>query len=554
MDPWRSAQDVLRCHHCGGSTGFPLFCDICNTHLCKTCVGEHLSDFSKKHGLVSFGRRGSTYTCLKHSSNICDLFCEQCDHPICKFCISFKEHHGHFVEDILKSLESKRHVLKMELQALVKTVQPIYQKIATNIQVQKVDLKKNNKIQITAIRKHGKDLHREIDNNIKKLEADLDEMDTELMTVLTKKEDEIAHISSEISKNIADLKNLIASNDVSVVSAHISRNAEFKKLIPKLKISLPRFTSQRINRETIQLGSLSVVSNETTEHNFVTDSPDNDSSSSERPTIVVSFVIKEINTTSGESGGFRSVSCLNDDNIWICGQDNIMQLYSLQGKLVKSINTKSGNRPEDIEVTRNGDLVYTDENDRTVNAVNNSHIETLIKTHEWTPSNVCNTFTGDILILLYNDHSKQTKVVRYSGSSEKQNIQFNDNGQALYSSHGSKCISENRNLDICVSDWGSNTVVVVNRAGNLRFVYTGPPSKTKESFTPHGITTDGQSQILIADYYNHRIHIIDQDGFFICFIEKWELQYPCGLCVDTKDNLIVTEYRTGKVKKIQYDV
>lgn len=45
----------------------------------------------------------------------------------------------------------------MELQALVKTVQPIYQKIATNIEVQKVDLKKNNKIQITAIRKHGTD-------------------------------------------------------------------------------------------------------------------------------------------------------------------------------------------------------------------------------------------------------------------------------------------------------------------------------------------------------------------------------------------------------------
>lgn len=278
-------------------------------------------------------------------------------------------------------------------------------------------------------------LHREIDNTIKKLEADLDEMDTELMTVLTKKEDEIAHISSEISKNIVDLKNLIASNDVSVVSANISRNAEFRKLIPKLKISLPRFTSQRINREMIQLGSISVVSIETTEHNFVTDSPDNDSSSSsssESPTIAVPFVIKEINTTLGESGGLRSVSCLNDENIWTCGQDNIMQLYSLQGKLVKSIKTKSGNRPEDIEVTRNGDLVYTDENDRTVNAVNNSQIETLIKSNEWTPSNVCNTFTGDFLILLYNDDSKQTKVVRYSGSSEKQNIQFNDNGHALY--------------------------------------------------------------------------------------------------------------------------
>lgn len=417
-----------------------------------------------------------------------------------------------------------------------------------------MDLKKNIKIQITAIRKHGKDLHREIDNNIKKLEADLNEMDTELLTVLTKKEDEIAHISSEISKNIADLKNLIASNDVSVVSAHKSRNAEFRRFISKLKISLPRFTSQRINREMIQLGCLSVVSIETTEHNFVTNSPGIDSSSSDRPTIAaVSFVIKEINTTSGESSGLRSVSCLNDENIWTCGQDNIMQLYSLQGKLVKSIKTKAGNRPEDIEVTRNGDLVNTDENDRTVNAVNNSQIETLIKTNEWTPSNVCNTFTGDFLILLYNDDSRQTKVVRYSGSSEKQNIQFN-NGHALYSSHGSKCICENRNLDICVSDWGSNTVVVVDRAGKLRFVYTGPPSKTKDSFSPRGVTTDSQSQILIADYYNNRIHIIDQDGFFIRFIEKWELQYPCGLCVDTKDNLIVAEYRTGKVKKIQYDV
>lgn len=109
---------------------------------------------------MSFVRRGSTYKCLKHSLNICDLFCEQCDHPICKFCISFKEHHGHYVEDILKSLESKRHVLEMELQALEKTIQPIYQKIATNIQVQKVDLKKNNKIQITSIRKHGNDFTR----------------------------------------------------------------------------------------------------------------------------------------------------------------------------------------------------------------------------------------------------------------------------------------------------------------------------------------------------------------------------------------------------------
>ncbi|XP_048750724.2 uncharacterized protein LOC125662516 [Ostrea edulis] len=246
-----------------------------------------------------------------------------------------------------------------------------------------------------------------------------------------------------------------------------------------------------------------------------------------------------------------SVSCLSEEQVWTRGNNEIMKLLNLQGEPLASIQTKSGNIPRDIALTRDGDLIYIDNYNRTVNVVKNNQIRTVITLQEWIPVNVFSTLSADLLVTMVNDTEKQSKVVRYSGSKMKQTIQFDDQDRPLYSSdYIYKYICENRNLDICVADWLSSTVVVVNQSGKLRFRYTGHPSNTKKPFYPVGITTDSQSHILTADYLHGRIHILDQDGQFLRYIHN--LERPYGLCVDIRDNLFVAECHTAKVKKMQY--
>lgn len=258
-------------------------------------------------------------------------------------------------------------------------------------------------------------------------------------------------------------------------------------------------------------------------------------------------VIGDINTEYGElKKELNMVSCESDGNIWTCGNDNIMRLYTPGGDFLRPLQTKTGNKPEDIAITKSGDLVYIDMWDKTVNIVKESEIQPLIILQVYTPRSVCSTSTGDLLVIMEGENDSNAHVVRYSGSTEKHRFPY------LFG-NSFKYITENKNLDICVADCKNGAVIVFNQDGIRRFTYTGHHCNTKIPFTPYGITTDSQSRILTADLFNESIHILDQDGQCLRYIKNCMLfRYPWGLCVDANDTLFVAESDAGKVKRIQY--
>ncbi|XP_078331571.1 uncharacterized protein LOC144625230 [Crassostrea virginica] len=535
-DPMYSLQDVIRCDLCETPVP-PKHCDICHIHLCEACVGKHRSDKSKDHYIVPFKLRGITTKCTKHSTEVCTQLCTTCNIPVCPLCVASSEHEQHKKVDILELFETKTKLMLEDLQDLEKSIYPKYQEAATNILVQRADVNKRSQKLTTALDKQGEALHTEIDTIIQGMKSEIDDMDAQHIAAIDQQEDAINHTITEITQAILDLKRLLDTGDVCLVSGYTSRTEEFRRLPVQFQVTLPIFTPQEINREQIhqQIGSLSELA-----ITFLLDEP---------------RILTDIKT---EYGFLSRVSCLSDSVLWTCGDDyndSILRLYNLQGELLRSVQTKSGDDPLDIAVTRSGGLVYTDRWDRSINLVSGTQIQTLITLRGWKPRGLCSTSYGDLLVIMTGVDAKQTKVVRYSGSTEKQSIQWDDQGKPLYSSDGLlnyKYLSENRNLDICVADDDARAVVVVSAAGKLRFRYTGPPSTPRESFSPSGITTDSRANILTSDPDNHRIHIIDQDGLFLRFIHNFGLQGPWGLCVDSRDNLFVAERYTCKVKKIQY--
>ncbi|XP_062594985.1 uncharacterized protein LOC134256352 [Saccostrea cucullata] len=195
--------------------------------------------------------------------------------------------------------------------------------------------------------------------------------------------------------------------------------------------------------------------------------------------------------------------------------------------------------------------------DRTIKNTNNSDLSIKFAqecpffpnhlTNGYIPHGIAKSKSGRLLISLWNNKSReksQGKVWKLNLGRQNFCEYEYDKSTPLF-----KCptyITENGNGEICVSDEGA--VVVLNEVGMLRFRYKGLTEDP--TFDPYGICTDSSRNIIVADMKNDKIHMIDGDGGFVCYIQYENMEMPRALCVGKDNTLYVREWKSGSIKVV----
>ncbi|KAJ8297874.1 hypothetical protein KUTeg_024405 [Tegillarca granosa] len=253
----------------------------------------------------------------------------------------------------------------------------------------------------------------------------------------------------------------------------------------------------------------------------------------------------------GSLYSFCSVVCtVSDKDAW-CGSRDSLVLIQTNGKIKKKVNTD--NSLYDITVTSSGDVIFTESGGHTIKKYSSDKV-TIIADNlsPYKTQGLRVTSEQDILVCL-NDEKNDNKVVRMSLNGQiKQTIQYNKQNKPLFSNP--MFVTDNINADICVVDNYSSVVVVVNKDGQLRFMYPESGTYTHTIGLCFGIACDKLGYILISDHLNSRIHQIDSDGKFVQFVltRQHGIEDPRGLSIDDKGQLWVCNNFGREVRVYKY--
>lgn len=125
---------VKICEYCPNP--LRLYCTICQTGLCSSCLARHLgTDTDRGHYVCFYRDRMSSESigkyCRKHAANICDYFCISCFKNVCFECLNDELRHTTMSIQALMRQNLKQ--VQNDMQSLSRDLTPKYDVITETI-------------------------------------------------------------------------------------------------------------------------------------------------------------------------------------------------------------------------------------------------------------------------------------------------------------------------------------------------------------------------------------------------------------------------------------
>nr|XP_022312384.1 tripartite motif-containing protein 2-like [Crassostrea virginica] len=483
--------------------------------------------------------------------------CLRCNEPACFECEISGPHKKHEVQKVTQTHENIKQNIKTDTVEIKDKIIPEYQR--KNAEIEKSMSK--TKTQFDEIKTESEKLrklwHQEVDNIFNKIDSMSQSNREENLNVLQEYHIKLKKVISEMNETVKQNEKLLKTNKISAVNKYKSKLQVYRDCPENIDSQMPTLCSKTDKGKElrIKIGEFSAILKQSPQTSLQADIS--------RMTKTIGELkdqARVIATISTDDKNVLDVACVGDAEAWICGNNRNITRIDIHGIVKYTVRTKGPPELDELDgiaLTREGELIFCNDNSNTVKILRHGRSETLITTTQ--DGVLCSlycTISGDILIHMREFIDKVTgyvnKIIRYQGQTLKQEI-YKDGEDNLIFMDGfnSLFMSENKNRDICVSDTNAHTVVVMKETGRVKFRYDGRPARRKEAFYPRGIVTDAWSQIIVADYKNKCVHILDQNGQFLRCVDDCEPENPHGLSVDNEGRLWVG-CQSGKIKVIQY--
>lgn len=492
---------LRKCSKCSGNTAY--FCQSCSCDLCKTCKKSHVYDLKTiDHNVVIYPERfiyiPKQEICLKHSSNVCTKYCQSCEVPVCGSCSEHKA----------CGLKACLCIGKHDIVSLKKTYSAKQHELKETIDIIKIRTLFYKRVLIARINDDFKTCYTEV--SLRR---------SETLTKAKKLKHYLDNVTYYLSKDILFNHLFLITKYLECIQRY-EHSYEHSTIEPVQFLSFikthgfpniqenPTFSLQRqftmpesINRDDV-MKSLSKIQVKRRGKRCI---------KLERQLKLLSDIVlhKRFIVTDVES--CCHISCVTLDKVWVSDDKHNVTSINRVGKTLNHSKKLCRNYGSHTVNSMN-EFIYIDRNHKIIKLSKDMRKPSILihgTIHQWKPRSVfcCSRSTGDLLVGLCK--GDRGKVARYKHTGElKDTIKYSSTGQEIY-----KCpnyIIENNNEDVVVSDFSA--VVVTDRGGRLRFVYTGYPSDSQ--LKPHGICTDALSHILVCDETSRTIQMINEDGTF----------------------------------------